>query len=272
MAPAACRPIGVIPLGMTTRRTLLLVDGYAAIFRAYYAIRSLSTRDGRPTNAVYGSVRTLNGLRERWRRTHWAMVLDGGIPEEQLEALEWYKADREEMPETLEEQMDDTVRIATRDKELFQLANDRVRIVPLGKEGAAVGPREVRENFGVPPDRLPALLALAEDPVDRIPGVPGIGLKTAAGLIRRYGTLEQLWEALDELPSTKIRGALRRHRAEVERNLDLVRWYTDEAVTLRWRRLQCRSPEPGALLSFFAFMNCDRMAETGRQQAARQKK
>ena len=161
-------------------KRLLLVDGMAGVYRAFYAIRDLSTRDGRPTNAIFGFIRMVRQLREHWAPTHWGVVFDGGLPEQRTQLLETYKAQRPSMPDPLRQQLDgvntyldaagiwtlrvdgqeaddvmaalvrqadpemDEVLLATNDKDMYQIVNDRVTLVGLAGKGARMGPAEVR--------------------------------------------------------------------------------------------------------------------------------
>lgn len=242
-------------------RRLLLVDGHAVLYRAFHAIRALSTRAGTPTNALYGFIRALNLLDKRWQPTHRAVVLDGGLPTFRMELLPGYKAQRKPMPEALRPQIaltmeylalagvpcarldaqeaddviatlaeraqheDDTeVLIASGDKDLFQLVNNRVALVDaFGKnEPARFGADAVRAKTGVAPGQIPDWLALVGDSADNIPGVPGVGPKTAAELINRFGPITDIYARLDEVTSDRIRAGLDAARATVERNLRMV--------------------------------------------------
>lgn len=160
---------------MATRR-LILIDGNNVLYRAFFAIRDLSTSGGRPTNAVFGFVKMLRQLRELHRPSHWMVTFDGGLPEERTELLEEYKAQRTPMPDSLREQVGvaeryldcagiswcrvdgqeaddvmasvlwrhagdfDEALLATGDKDMYQLVTDAVRVVPVSGSGAPMGP------------------------------------------------------------------------------------------------------------------------------------
>lgn len=284
--------------------TLLLVDGTGVAYRAFYAIRSLSTRSGRPTNAVFGFIKMLQQLGELWKPTHRAVVFDGGLPKERMEKLPTYKAQREPMPDALRgqfeaieeylrrsevpslrlegEEADDVIAtlaaraaergmevvVASSDKDLYQLVGERVAMVAPSKAGARMGPAEVAEKTGVPPERIVDWLALTGDSVDNIPGVPGVGAKTAAKLLSEFGSLDGLWARLGEVGSERIRQALEASRETVARNLELVRLRRDLPLGADWDAMRVRPPDAGRLLPFYEEMEFGSMARAMRDEAA----
>ena len=214
--------------------SLYLIDGSSYIYRAYHAIRGLSTRDGFPTNAVFGFANMLLKILRDHQPTYVAIVLDSKGPTFRHERYPQYKANRPPMPEDLRVQLprieelidafnipalqkegfeaddiiatlvkrwsgkvDSTV-VVSSDKDLMQLVSGRVRMLDTMKE-KWIGVEEVRERFGVDPERVPDALALAGDTSDNVPGLPGVGPKTAGKLISAYGTLEGLIERKDEI-------------------------------------------------------------------------
>lgn len=266
-------------------RTLILIDAYAAIYRSYYAIPPFTSADGVPTNALYGFIRTLHLLKRRWRPTHWAVVFDGGIPAARTEWHAAYKADREAVPDPLEEQLDliddylerarvpwfcieheeaddviatlagqahrarARVLVVTNDKDLYQVVGKRVALLRLDKTMSLMTSRDVRHRTGVPPSLVASWLALMGDRVDNIEGVPGVGPKTAARLLMTFRSIEGIWAHLDEVRGPAIQAALRANRKRVTRNLELVRLRTHLPVKLAWRELRLRQPDRNALRS-----------------------
>ena len=239
---------------------LLIVDGHACAYRAFYAIRELRAPDGRPTNAIYGFVKMLEKMRLTVQPTHLAVVWDGGLSAERLTAWPAYKAQRPEMPTDLQGQMDEmtaylaaagvagicregleaddliaslarraaaggqSVVIASADKDFMQLVSARIGLLnPNDKSGAIWTDEQVRAKTGVEPAQVADWLALMGDAVDNIPGVPGVGAKTAAALLQRFGCLEEIFRRLDEVKPERLQAALRAAAATVERNLNLVR-------------------------------------------------
>ncbi len=285
-------------------RLLILVDALAVLYRSFYAIRELSTSDGRPTNALYGFIRKLDQLRAAWDPTHLAVVFDGGLPEERLRLLETYKAQRPPMPDPLRSQVelakeyldrartewllveaqeaDDViatvatkargdgvaVRIATGDKDMYQLIDDHVRLLPLAaREKKEFGPEQVRDKTGVDPGQIVEWLALVGDSADNVPGVPGVGPKTAARLLDTFGSLGAMWERIGEVASDRIREALIANRAVVERNVEMVRLNCVLDVPLDWDRLRVRPPDRAGLLPMLEDLEFHGMAaELGREQ------
>jgi len=270
---------------------LLLLDGMAVVYRAFYAIRELKTPDGRPTNALYGFIRMAQQLERTYRPTHWAVIFDGGLPEARTKLLPSYKAQRVPMPDELREQLEplnhflaicgihhiriegeeaddilatlaaksassgNEVWVATNDKDLFQLVSSSVHMVSPAKEDRMMGVPDVVEKTGVPPESIAEWLALTGDTVDNIPGVPGVGPKTAAKFLQQYGTVERLYACLDEWPSGKLKDALREHRDRVFMNIQLTTLRLDLPVEPDWERWRVTKPEVPALLDFYKKMH-----------------
>jgi len=261
---------------------LLIVDGHAYAYRAYHAIRSLTGPDGSPTNGIFGFVKALGKLRAQVEPEYGLVVWDGGLARERLEAHPAYKAQRPPMPESLGRQIegmqeylrgagvashcregveaDDwiatvtraavgqggTVIIASPDKDFMQLVGERVGLLnPNDKTPAVWSAAEVRERAGVEPEQIVDWLSLVGDSVDNIPGVPGVGEKTAAELLRRFGTIEAIYMRLTEITSDRLRAALAQAEAVVRRNRDLIRLNDQlpERVDLEQLRLRAENRE-----------------------------
>jgi len=285
-------------------RRMVLVDGTAALYRAFYAIPELTGRDGQPVNAVFGFVRMVQQLRQVWTPSHWVVALDGGLSEHRVEKCPEYKAQRPSMPQALKDQIPlaheflasaaipwlwqkkveaddwlasltgwagaqvDEILIATSDKDMFQLVTDRCRIVPLAGKGEAMGPLEVREKTGVAPEQIAPWLALVGDAVDNIDGVPGIGAKTAARLLAEFGSVDGIYADLPRVGSAKIRMALAAHRDVVMRNLELVRLKADLPLPFDGRdAVVVAAPDIGRLSNFYEAMGFRSLLETLRQQS-----
>ncbi|WP_243370935.1 DNA polymerase I [Geotalea sp. SG265] len=214
---------------MPEKPTLYLIDGSSYIYRAYYAIRHLSSPKGFPTNALYGFIQMLLKVVKDRKPDHLAVVFDAGRQTFRNDIYPAYKANRSAMPEDLRMQIEpikEAVRgfripvlelpgfeaddiigtiacdcekkgmnavIVTGDKDLMQIVTDSVTLLDTMKDKAS-GTAEVVERFGVPPERVVDILGLAGDTSDNIPGVPGIGEKTAIKLIQEYGSLDRLLE------------------------------------------------------------------------------
>ena len=277
-------------------KSLLLIDGAAVAYRAFYAIHHLSTRAGQPTNALFGFIRMIRQLEARWHPTHWAVVFDAGLPATRMNLLPTYKQQREKMPDELRcqfplmeeflrharitairvegQEADDTMAslallarneqaetlLATNDKDMFQIVSGQVAIVAPTAAGGRMGPAEVRAKTGVPPEQIVELLALTGDTADNIPGVPGIGLKTAAKLLEEFGTLEGLWSHLGAVAGEKIRTMLLAHRSDVERNVQLIRLRADLVKQMDWDALRVQASDTEALMAFLQKVEFHSMA------------
>jgi len=251
-----------------SRRNFVLVDGSGYVFRAFHALPELNNSRGLPVNAVYGFIRMLMKLLKDTRPTHIAVVFDSAKKTFRDDLFEDYKKNRVETPSDLLKQLPyihraveafrikkimrdgyeaddvigtlatraakqkiDTV-IVTSDKDFKQIVGPHITLWDtMGDKRTGV--REVRERYGVEPRALIDIQALTGDPIDNVKGVPGIGEKTAGALIRKFGSVDNLYANLDEVPQSGIRGAakiaalLKEHRAQVELALRLVRIETD---------------------------------------------
>jgi DNA polymerase-1 len=241
-------------------KRLLIVDGHAYAYRAFYAIRELRSPAGQPTNAIYGFVKMLEKMRQAVEPTHLMVVWDGGLSVERLAELPDYKAQRPPMPEDLRSQLDGIVEflaaakiashradgveaddyiaslarhaaaagwnvvIASSDKDFMQLVSARIGLLnPNDKTGTIWGAEQVLAKTGVQPGQVADWLALMGDAVDNISGVPGVGPKTATELLKQFGTVENLLARLAEVKSEKLRQSLNGAMAAVVRNQKLVR-------------------------------------------------
>lgn len=274
---------------MTAQR-LLLVDGTQLFYRSFFGIRGLSTAAGQPSNAVFGFVRGIHQLIEVWSPSHIAVAWDGGIPAARRALLPEYKAQRPPMPDLLRQQIEpvweflnlsgislirldqeeaddvlaslarqaqpdaEDIMIVTSDKDLFQLVGGRTVMVAWGKDDRRVGREEVFEKTGVYPEQIVDWLALTGDAVDNIPGVEGMGPKTAAKLLGQFGALAAVWPRLDEIQSTRLREKLQASRERIERNLALVRLQDTIPCFPGWGALSVRPETPSVMRPFYRRM------------------
>lgn len=243
---------------------LLIIDGHSYAYRAFFAIRQLSSPTGYATNAIYGFIRMLGKVRERVKPTRVMVIWDGGLAQERMALLPEYKAQRAEMPSDLEAQLDHIISylkaagicsylkqqceaddciaaitrqashagwevvIASSDKDFMQLVSPRVQMLnPHDRSDALWGRAEVEAKTGVGPEQIVDWLSLTGDSVDNIPGVPGIGPKTATDLLRQFGSIDELYRRLDEVRSERIRASLAAAAESVRRNRSLVRLNCD---------------------------------------------
>ena len=277
---------------------LLIVDGHAYAYRAFHAIRELRGPEGRPTNAIYGFVKMLEKMRLTLRPTHLIVAWDGGLSAERMAALPEYKAQRPAMPDDLRPQLDEIVGylaaagiasyrgdgveaddyiaclarraaekswdvvIASSDKDFMQLVSARIGLLnPNDKTGAIWTREQVAAKAGVEPEQVADWLALMGDAVDNIPGVPGVGPKTAAELVKQFGSVPVLFERLGEVKSEKLRTALRAAQSDVRRNLELVRLHEVPCEFVA-EQLAVRSPDNERLRQHFQRWGFRGMLET----------
>jgi DNA polymerase-1 len=290
--PAAAKPAGVNPPGKGDH--VFLVDGSGYIFRAYHALPPLNRKsDGLQVNAVLGFCNMLWKLMRDMppdnRPTHLAIIFDKSEKTFRNEFYPQYKAQRPPAPDDLIPQFalireavrafdlpcleqigyeaDDliatyvreacergaTATIVSSDKDLMQLVTDCVTMYDTMKD-RRLGIPEVIEKFGVPPEKVVEVQALAGDSVDNVPGVPGIGIKTAAQLITEYGDLETLLARAGEIKQPKRREALieNAEKARISRRLVLLDDHVKLDVPLD--ELAVHEPDSRKLISFLKAM------------------
>ncbi|HEV2851803.1 MAG TPA: DNA polymerase I [Thermoanaerobaculia bacterium] len=269
-----------------SRPRLFLIDGYSNIFRAFYAIRNLSNSRGEPTNAVYGFVTMLKKLLREESPDLVGVALEGGRTF-RSEKFEEYKANRRPMPEDLASQLpwirrvleayriptlelagyeaDDVlgslscraaeagydVVLVSADKDLMQLVEPRVSLYHTGRN-KLYGPKEVEEDFGVPPSKVADVLALMGDSIDNIPGVPGIGEKGAKSLIQEYGSLEDLLARAGEITRKAYREGLQQHQEQARLSKELSTIHTNIDLPFDPEALHRDPPDVDALRKVFA--------------------
>jgi len=246
------------------RRRFLIVDGHAYAYRAFYAIRHLNSPSGKATNAIYGFIKMLMKMRAQLLPTHLMVVWDGGLAQERMELLPSYKAQRPEMPSDLEQQLDEImaylgasgisssceegveaddfiatiakrsvaagvpVVIASADKDFMQLVSGEVSLLnPNDKSEVLWTAEQVREKSGVEPEQIVDWLSLVGDSVDNIPGVAGVGPKTARDLLKQFRSLEEIYRCLSEIKSDRLRANLEAAGELVLRNRELIRLRDD---------------------------------------------
>ncbi len=221
---------------------LILVDGSSYLYRAYHAFPPLTNSAGEPTGAMYGVLNMLRSLIMQYKPSHVAVVFDAKGKTFRDELFESYKSHRPPMPDDLREQIaplhemveamglpllvvsgveaDDVigtlarqaskkgipVLISTGDKDMAQLVEPNITLINT-MNNTILGPQEVEDKYGVPPELIIDFLALMGDSSDNIPGVPGVGEKTALALLQGIGSLEKIYNSLDEIALLSFRGA-----------------------------------------------------------------
>lgn len=245
---------------------LYLIDGNALLYRAYYAIRNLSNSQGQATNAAFGFLTSIKKLIEQEDLQYLGIVFDTKEPTFRHQLYSEYKATRKPMPEDLVPQVtiikelvralnipifeqpgyeaDDLLGslartanaisipavIVTHDKDLYQVVSSHTSVYNPAKE-MLLDEEKVRNVFGARPDQVADVLALWGDSSDNIPGVPGIGEKTAKNLIRQFGSLSQLLNDLDKVGNPRIQKLIRHNLEALELSRQLVHIRQDLPLT-----------------------------------------
>ena len=296
------------------RKRLFLIDGTALAYRSYFAFAmgprgSLSTKDGRPTAAVFGFIQTLRALLDREHPDAVAISFDGPTAElERTKVYPEYKSTREKMPDEMFEQLDAIevvvrgygipsvncpgreaddvigtlaqkgrragmqVYIVTADKDFMQLVDDQVKLWNLRSSTAApeiIGPKEVEAKFGVRPDQMIDLLALMGDSSDNIPGVPRIGQKTAAALLHQFGSLDDVLARVDEVKQPSIRKNLQEHVDKALLSRDLVTIHTEVPLNIDVKDLDGAKPNREILEPLFRELEFESLLKTLPSKEAR---
>ncbi|MDC6448538.1 5'-3' exonuclease H3TH domain-containing protein, partial [Alphaproteobacteria bacterium] len=247
---------------------LILIDGSAYIFRAYYGLPPMNRSDGTPINAVFGFTNMLVKLIEDYREDKMVVVFDAARENFRNKIFKEYKANRGETPEDLipqfdiirecvdafnipqieiegfeaddiiatycklaEEQKSESI-IVSSDKDLMQLVNKQVTMLDPMKN-KKIGIDQVIEKFGLPPEKVVQIQALTGDKVDNIPGAPGIGPKTALLLIEEFGDVNNLILNANKIEQEKRRNVIINHKDEILISLELVKLKTDIELSLK---------------------------------------
>jgi DNA polymerase-1 len=270
----------------------VLVDGSSVFFRAYHAIRELRRSDGVATNAVYGYVMTLRNLLTEYSPCDMIVAFDRPEPTFRKEKFEAYKANREEPPSDLIAQIpfikratetlgipyvelagyeaddllgtlsafletqDYIITIVTMDKDLLQLVNDRVRVLKLSpmQNHKLYSDKEVEDRYGVKSSQLIDVLALMGDSSDNIPGVKGIGEKTAIQLIQDFRNLENIYENIDTIKGKKRKENLLNDKEMAFLSRELVTICIDAPIELHPNIANLSEPNVEELRDFYVEM------------------
>jgi 5'-3' exonuclease len=281
---------------MAEARRMVLVDGSSSLYRAFFALPPLSNSRGVPTHAILGFTTMLLKLLREEEPDALAVAFDGPGPTTRHHEFAEYKAQRPEMPEAMVQQIpyvhrvleamrvpilmipaeeaDDIlgavalraaaegyqVTLVSGDKDLFQLVGERIVVRDTMKE-RTWGPAEVRERYGISAEQFPDFLALMGDSIDNIPGVPGIGEKTARDLLQRYGAIEAVLERAAEAPRPKVREALQRYAEQARLSKRLATIRTDLPIPWAPADLSRKAPDIPALLDLCRDLEFSRLAQ-----------
>lgn len=271
----------------------MLIDGNSFCYRAFYAIRSLVTSSGQPTNAVYGFVTMLNKLQKEHGSHYLAVAFDLKGPTFRHQRFADYKAHRKPMPDELSVQLpiikrvlraykiaifekegyeaddiiatlakklaslDTDIFIVTGDKDILQLVDSSIKVINPHKDHTIIDIDWVKERYGVAPEKIVEIIALAGDTSDNIPGVPGIGEATACELIKKFGTLDEILVNVDAMKNKSKASRIKEfsHQAQMSRELarlDLnVPQIAQQNATELLRQLKMAEPDREGLFKIF---------------------
>ena len=266
-------------------KKVCLIDGSGYIFRAFYALPPLNTQDGTPVNAVLGFMNMFMRLTAKIKCDYCLVLFDAKRQNYRNEIFADYKGTRKEIPEELIPQFPiihqavevlnlnhlemegfeaddliatyarkaleegDEVVVVSADKDLMQLIRPGVEFYDSMKDKFFT-PEDVKEKFGVYPDRVVDVQALAGDATDNVPGVPGIGLKTAAELVNQFGSLDEVLNHADEIKQNKRRETLLANIENAKISLQLVRLKDDVNVSHELKDYTCKAPNLDKVLAF----------------------
>ena len=287
---------------MEKEKTLYLIDGTAYIYRAYHAIRGLSNSRGLPTNAVFGFTRMLMKLMEDRSPEYVAMFFDAKGPTFRHEMYKDYKANRPPMPEDMVVQLpyikevtaafnlpiiemsgfeaDDligttarlaekegySVVIVTGDKDFMQLVSDNTAIWDPMKD-TTICLQSLKEKFGIEPHQMIDVQGLSGDTADNIPGVPGIGQKTALTLVKTYCSMQGVYEKLDTITKKKQRENLENFKDQAFLSRELVTINTKVPVSLDPAKFKVTAPERKKLTALFKNLEFRQLQQAFPEQA-----
>jgi DNA polymerase-1 len=285
---------------------LVLLDTNGLIYRAFYALPYLTTRDGRPTNAVYGLTSMLLKVLEEEQPDYIVAAFDRPGPTFRHKEYTEYKAHRQAMPDDLRPQIglskqvlealripiveaegfeaDDVIAtvgrqaeargldvlIVSGDLDTLQLVDGQVRVMVTSRgitDTVVYDDAKVRERFGFAPEQLPDYKSLRGDPSDNLRGVPGVGEKTAAALVQQFGSVEALLEHLDKAPP-KVRPALAAAADQVRQSKHLATLVADAPVTVDWEAIRRHEPDLERLEALFRELEFRMLLDRLRERVA----
>ncbi|MBM3249343.1 MAG: DNA polymerase I [Candidatus Omnitrophica bacterium] len=269
-------------------KELYLIDATGFCYRAFFALPPLTTSSGQPTNAVFGFINILNKILKDRKPGYLAVCFDVSRDTFRAKRFAEYKIQRPPTPEGLTSQFplvkeliraygialfekegfeaDDVIAtlsekakkagfptvIVSSDKDILQVVDDNTQVFsPYKDEGVLYDARKVRERFGVEPERIADIIALMGDSADNIPGIPGIGEKTATSLIQEFGSLDNLLENLGQIKSEKVKKSIRENLKQLELNRELVRLDTKVDIDFEPESLKLGEPDTAELYRLF---------------------
>jgi DNA polymerase I len=286
--------------------SMYLIDAHSLIFQVFHAIPAMTSPKGLPTNALFGFTRDVLFLRTEKKPDYLLSVFDVSGPTFRDRLYPEYKAHRAPMPDDLQPQIpliyqfleamrvpilgqagfeaDDVIAtvaaaaarrsldvlICTSDKDCRQLISDRVRLYNLRKK-EVLDREALFKDWEITPEQVIDLQALVGDSVDNVPGVPGIGLKTAAKLLQQHGTIENILANVERIPGAKRQENLRACGDKIQLSRTLVRLDTEVPMEMDWEGWRVRPPDVKRLLKLFQEWNFRGFADTVRAEFKEEK-
>lgn len=266
------------------KKSLLLIDGHSHLYRSYHALPLLTNNKGELCNAIFGVISKIRQLYLRYNPSQIIIVFDSNSKNFRQTLFSEYKKNRSSMPEELKNQIDpllniikysgipiivkpnveaddvigsltyqainnnySIIRISTNDKDMNQLVRSNVVIIN-STTGKIIGPKEIKKKYNIPPKLITLFLALKGDKSDNIPGIPGIGEKTAIKLIKLFGSLETIYDNLEKIKISSLRNAnkiaynLKKNKDLAFLSLKLVTLKLDLNLNLNSKILQLSKP------------------------------
>ncbi|MEK7238457.1 MAG: 5'-3' exonuclease H3TH domain-containing protein, partial [Nitrospirota bacterium] len=281
--------------------TLYLIDGNSYIYRAFYAIKGLSNASGFPTNAIFGFTNMLLKVLREKKPDYFAIVFDSPVPTERHKIYEAYKVHRPSMPDELKLQIqpikeiinafnisnieiegyeaDDVlgtiakkaekegldVYIITSDKDINQILSPKIKTYDTMKD-KITEEKDVVERFGVEPSRFPEIIALMGDASDNIPGVHGIGEKTAVSLLKEFGSIDNIIQNHSRIKKPKLKEAISENIENIKLSLKLATIDTNVPLEISIEEFKPKEPDRTKLLEFlrkFEFSSLLRLIPEG---------
>lgn len=278
------------------KKKLFLLDATAFCYRAFYALRTLSTSFGQPTNAIYGFINILQKLLKAEKPEYLAVCFDVSRETFRQKKFAEYKIQRQPMPEGLVGQLplikqivaaygikicekegfeaDDVIAtlcsqatkagfetvIVSSDKDILQLVGPQVTVIsPHKEENLLYTSAKVTERFGVPPERIADIIALMGDDTDNIPGARGIGEKTATNLIQTFGSLENLLKNIDDIKQERTRVIIRQNLEMIRLSRELAELDRSVPLELSLQDLIIRPADTAELMRIFQHLEFKKM-------------
>jgi len=267
---------------------LILVDATSFCYRAFYAIKGLATSYGQPTNAVYGFITMIKKVLERWKPEYLGVCFDVSRDTFRSKKFSEYKTNRSAMPQELGSQMslirevvraynfpliemagfeaDDVIAtlaknasrngfkvvIVASDKDILQLVDENISVFnPYKDKGVIYNVDKVKEFFNLLPKQIPDFIALAGDAVDNIPGIKGIGEKTAISLLGRFGSVKQLMGDIGSIKEPRLRENIQEGADQIKLNMELARLDAEVKLDLTEKDLKFKEPDYDKLYELF---------------------